>query len=241
MEQTGELKLEYVALSELEKWPRNPKDHDLDLIRKSIRRFGFNDPLAVDEGSRKMVEGHGRVEVLRELKAAGNEPPERILVRADGEWLVPVLKGIRFENAAEAEAYVIGHNRSTEAGGWLNDVLAEIFSDVDDQSLFDVMGFDDLAVEEIIKVRDVTALVASAPAEVVDDPAAEWEGMPEFDQQDKTPFRTLRVHFADQAAVDAFAELTNQKITEATRMLWYPEIEIERYADKHYVDEGGEE
>ena len=45
----------------------------------------------------------------------------------------------------------------------------------------------------------------------------------------------------DQAMIDAFAELTNQKITEATRMLWYPEIEIERYADKHYVDEGGEE
>jgi hypothetical protein len=72
--------------------------------------------------------------------------------------------------------------------------------------------------------------------EVVADPNAEWVGMPEFSQEDKTAFRSLHVHFKDQAAVDAFAGLVGQQITEHTRFLWYPSIEIETYADKRYIN-----
>lgn len=68
----------------------------------------------------------------------------------------------------------------------------------------------------------------------ISDPNAEWKGMPEFDQKDKSAFRTLPVHFKDQAAVDKFAKLIKAKITEDTRFLWFPKIEIETYADKRY-------
>lgn len=72
--------------------------------------------------------------------------------------------------------------------------------------------------------------------EVVDDPLAEWEGMPEFEQEDKTAFRSLYIHFKDQEAIDRFVGLIGQKITKKTRFLWYPKIEIETYADKRYID-----
>lgn len=62
----------------------------------------------------------------------------------------------------------------------------------------------------------------------------EWEGMPEFDHEDKQAFRSVVVHFHDQAGVDAFAKLTKQKFTDKTRMMWYPEIIIEKAADKRY-------
>ena len=62
--------------------------------------------------------------------------------------------------------------------------------------------------------------------------------MPEFVQEDKTAFRSIPVHFKDQAAVDAFAALVGQTITEKTRFLWFPEIEIESYADKRYAADG---
>jgi hypothetical protein len=68
------------------------------------------------------------------------------------------------------------------------------------------------------------------------DPNAEWDGMPEFSQEDKTAFRSIVVHFKDAGAVAAFAKTVKQKITDKTRMLWYPEIEIERLVDKAYVD-----
>lgn len=149
----GNLKLHYVELAELERWPRNPKDHDEDLIRASILRFGFNDPMAVDETSGKLVEGHGRLSVLRALKEEGEEPPIRVQVRKrDGAWLVPVLRGIAFESEQEAEAYIIGHNRSTEAGGWVDGVLAQIFEDMENapEDIYAAMGFDMSAAQEII-------------------------------------------------------------------------------------------
>ena len=54
-----------------------------------------------------------------------------------------------------------------------------------------------------------------------------WAGMPEFDQQDESAFRTIKVHFATREAVEAFAALVNQSVTEKTKFLWYPEAERE--------------
>lgn len=65
----------------------------------------------------------------------------------------------------------------------------------------------------------------------------EWSGMPEFDQKDKTAFRSIVVHFKDQASVDEFASLVGQAISEKARMIWHPIIEIERFADKRYGDD----
>ena len=70
-----------------------------------------------------------------------------------------------------------------------------------------------------------------------DNPDELWEGTPEFHQEDKTAFQSIHIHFANQEAVDEFAGLIDQKITPQTRSTWYPQIVIERYADKSYSDE----
>ena len=49
-----------------------------------------------------------------------------------------------------------------------------------------------------------------------------WAGMPECDQPAAEPFRTLKVHFNEQAAVDAFAKLIGQNVTDKTKYVWYP-------------------
>ena len=67
METTEEIRVEYVSIGEVEKWPRNPKDHDLHEIRKSFYRFGFIKPILVDEGTKKLVAGHGRLDTLKIL------------------------------------------------------------------------------------------------------------------------------------------------------------------------------
>lgn len=64
-----------------------------------------------------------------------------------------------------------------------------------------------------------------------------WEGMPEFDQKDKTSFQSIHIHFKTYDDVKKFAELIGQKLTKKTRSIWFPQIEIERYADKEYIDE----
>ena len=69
------IRIEHIALDELEKWPRNPKDHDLSLIQGSISRFGFVSPILIDETTGKIVAGHGRLESLQKLKQSGQPPP----------------------------------------------------------------------------------------------------------------------------------------------------------------------
>lgn len=43
------LRIEYVPLGDLKRWPRNPKEHDLGTIGASLRRFGMVETPVLDE------------------------------------------------------------------------------------------------------------------------------------------------------------------------------------------------
>lgn len=126
---SDEPRIEWVPLDELVRWPRNPKEHDLPALEASFRRFGFVDLPLVDEGTGRLVKGHGRVDGLEERKARGEPAPKRIRVGPDGRWIVPVVRGVRFDSEVEAEAYVIADNRHVELGGWNEEMLGAIFRD----------------------------------------------------------------------------------------------------------------
>jgi hypothetical protein len=84
--------------------------------------------------------------------------------------------------------------------------------------------------------HELAALLEGAGDEILS--AADlWKGMPEFEQEDKTAYQSIHVHFKTEQDVEDFARLINQTITDRTRSLWFPFIEIERYADKRYSDE----
>lgn len=66
------------------------------------------------------------------------------------------------------------------------------------------------------------------------DAKLEWEGMPEFDQEDKTSFRHVVVHFKSDEDAKRFFEKIEQPDTGKTRSIWYPpqewmETETKRY------------
>jgi hypothetical protein len=129
------MRIEMVALSMLERWPRNPKGHAADLLDSSIGRFGYVAPILVDEGTGKIVAGHGRLESLSRRKAAGEPPPKRVVVGQNGDWMVPVIRGVEFANEHEAEAYLLADNRLSEVGGWDDNMLVSILSDWGGDSL----------------------------------------------------------------------------------------------------------
>lgn len=143
------LELEYYPLSEIEGWPGNPKEHDVPVISKSIENHGFNDPIARDT-SGVIVEGHGRTKALRAMKEEGSPPPDHVYAE-EGEWMVPVLT-LDFESDDHREAYMIAHNRTTERGGWNEEILAETLarqraerSDPSDT------GFEEEQIEDLIE------------------------------------------------------------------------------------------
>lgn len=142
----------YVRLSDIERWPRNPKDHDIPTIKASLQRFGFVAPLIRDDGTGRLVAGHGRQEALSALKNEGASPPPRVQVAEDGEWLVPVLSGVAFADEAEAEAYLLVDNRATEIGGWDEDALGAILSELAPLGLTDGLGW---TAEEITAYTSV--------------------------------------------------------------------------------------
>lgn len=123
----SKLRLEMVPLSTLIEWPGNPKEHDLDTLGESFERFGFVEPIVLDEKSKKIVAGHGRREKLIAWKESGKMPPEDVVVRGK-EWFVPVLRGKSFKNEHEAEAYLLQANQSVIRGGYNATALAEMLS-----------------------------------------------------------------------------------------------------------------
>lgn len=64
-----------------------------------------------------------------------------------------------------------------------------------------------------------------------------WQGMPEFVQDDLSPFRTIMLHFKDREDMELFEKLVDQKIYRETKSIWYPKVKIERYINKQYIDE----
>lgn len=123
---------------------KNPKEHDIDALMASFRRFGFTAPPTIDERSKVMVAGHGRCEALHRMKAAGERPPDGIVVdQRTGDWLVPLLRGVAFRDDRERDAYLIADNQHVIAGQWnlesLTEMLGSFGTDVD---AFSGLGFD---------------------------------------------------------------------------------------------------
>jgi len=127
---SGKMRIEYEPLSALCAAPRNPKNHRLDLLDQSLERFGYVAPILKDERTGRLVAGHGRLEQLGRRRAEGKPPPNRVDVDANGEWLIPVVRGVTFASDAEAAAYLLADNRVSELGGWDPTALQGMVTDL---------------------------------------------------------------------------------------------------------------
>lgn len=69
------------------------------------------------------------------------------------------------------------------------------------------------------------------------DPQAEWQGMPEFTQEDETAHRTVRVHFEDEAAVQEFQRLIGQEFSPKALYIWHPRLRKDDAMARRYANE----
>jgi hypothetical protein len=99
----------------------------------------------IDERTGYLAAGHGRIDTLAQLKAQGKEPPANVQTQDfDGDWLVPVVRGVAFNSDAEIEAYLVADNRLTILGGWNEPELAGLLQDLaaQDTALLEATGYD---------------------------------------------------------------------------------------------------
>lgn len=132
--------IKYIRLDQIYGADLNPKEHDIGVIIQSIKRFGFNAPLIINDANEKLVAGHGRLEALIKMFKAKYMTPKGILVDQDNMWLVPVLTGLSFENEEEALSYLIADNKLTEAGGWDQGKLLQMLKTIENN--LEGVGFD---------------------------------------------------------------------------------------------------
>lgn len=151
------MEIKYTALSSIVSASANPKRHATASIIQSIEITGFNDPPAIDERTGRLVEGHGRVQALEVMKARGDEAPANIQDR-DGEWFLPIIRGLTFESDAHATAYLLAHNRLVEAGGWDLEAVAAMVRDITDFGIDpNTLGWSPQAIKKMVEDSTPTA------------------------------------------------------------------------------------
>src|SRR5215207_9496063 len=102
--------IEHLATASLRPFARNARTHSKKQLRQiaaSIERFGFTNPVLIDEGN-EIIAGHGRVAAAK-LLGLDTVPCRRI------EHMSP----------AEKRAYVLADNKLALNAGWDEEILAE--------------------------------------------------------------------------------------------------------------------
>ena len=123
------LEIEYVDIDSIKPYENNAKLHpkeQIEQIKKSIKEFGNNDPIAIWHN--EIVEGHGRYEALKQLR----------------EKNIPI---IRLDNLTDEQrkAYILVHNKLTMNSGFDMDILNE---ELDNITNIDMSEFGFLEEEE---------------------------------------------------------------------------------------------
>lgn len=137
-----ERRIEYVPLSDIAPAARNPKGHDLDLLTASVDRFGYVEPVVLDERTGRLISGHGRLETLAARRDAGHPAPDGVQQNGS-DWLVPVVRGWSSSNDEEAEAVLVVLNQGVISGGWDVAGLAAMLEDLAAANLLSLTGFTD--------------------------------------------------------------------------------------------------
>ena len=132
--------VEVVPIVRLTACKGNARTHTKKQIRQiadSIARFGFCNPVLVDDAN-QIIAGHGRVEAAKSL----------------GYEDVPTLR-IAHLTEAEKRAYVVADNRLAELAGWDREILAiELQGLIDLDFDVELTGFDMGEIDIILDEAD---------------------------------------------------------------------------------------
>lgn len=131
------LKIEYIAISELSEYSGNAKLHpkkQVEQIAESIKEFGFNDPIAIDENG-TIIEGHGRVLAAQML----------------GMDSLPVIRldGLTDE---QKRAYTLVHNQLTMNSGF---DIEQLQIELDSITSIDMDAFE-FEIPEMFSLENIT-------------------------------------------------------------------------------------
>lgn len=140
-----DLTVVYTSLDTLTEYPNNPRQHDtkqLIKIQNSIEKFGFINPILVDEHN-EIIAGHARLAAAR----LANLPQ------------VPVIR-LEHLSTAQKKAYRIADNKLAELGTWSVENLQLEFQELEKLDLdfsLGITGFDMGDIDLILEGKEAKA------------------------------------------------------------------------------------
>lgn len=145
-------------VDELKPCPRNARTHSRKQLRQianSIERFGFTNPVLIDDEG-QIIAGHGRVEAARLL----------------GLKHVPTLT-LSHLSPAERRAYMIADNKLALNAGWDPELLAQELQELIDIDFdVDLTGFSLAEIDVILDdAREANPDTRDAPEDAVPEPS----------------------------------------------------------------------
>lgn len=127
------LKVEMVSIDSVRPNPRNPRtisDQAIQAVAESISRFGWRAPLVVRRKGKVLEAGHTRLEAARRL----------------GLEEVPVL--FVSDSDADAAAFMVADNRTSEFSSWENEALAAVLEELRESEALGGTGYSDEDLED---------------------------------------------------------------------------------------------
>lgn len=130
------MEIEKIKIAKITPYKKNAKIHtdlQIEQIKKSIQEFGMNDPIAVWGCRNVIVEGHGRLEALKQL---GYDE----------------VDCIRLDHLSEEErkAYTLAHNKINMNTGFDNLILDEELGGIIDIDMSEFGFVDDNFIEDLL-------------------------------------------------------------------------------------------
>ena len=134
------MQIERLPIDTLTPYSGNARTHSAKQVKQiaqSIERFGFNNPILVDDDG-QVIAGHGRLAAARLLN----------------RQTVPCVR-LSHLSETDKRAYVLADNRLAEKAGWDNALLAIEFKELADVGFdIDLTGFEAAEVDCIIEDFD---------------------------------------------------------------------------------------
>lgn len=220
----------WIPIEKIKMHPDNPKihtDEQIGRIAESIKGNGWGRPIELSTDN-YILAGHGTYLAAMKLKY------KKVKV----DYLDPP----RTHDEPEAISYMLADNRFSEMADWNYGKLDMVIGELEDVNFnVGLTGFEPKELKIPTFDKSVNTPEKSNNDNKNDtDPEDDWDGMPEFKNEDKEG-RKIIVHFANEEDVQDFAELVGQKINEKTKYIWYPKVERLSVKSHVYVPGDGED
>lgn len=198
-------KLETIDVNDLLPYANNPKEHPEEQVKKiadSIHEYGYTVPIIVDADNR-IIAGHGRYQAIQEYTGI----KDVAVIRRDDM------------TEAQVKAFRVADNKIAESTWELESLGTELEQLAEqDEINMELTGFNDDELDAFID--DIETDGPPAPRDAYDD-----AGMPEYENENKTPEYSLKVNFRNEEDLQLFNECVESKVTTDTPSIWFPKQE----------------